>query len=132
MGADDQMSAPGRLAPSARASLAAVHKALAGDAAASRIPKRMVRERLAVNYGWLGREEFFEDRRSARRHLWIAAFASGPLIDRSAQAHAWVLWTLSFFPSDVLRAARRARRWVDAAANVVARRAIGGQAGDKP
>ncbi len=131
MGADDQMSAPGRLAPSARASLAAVHKALAGDDAAGLIPKRMVRERLAVNYGWLGREEFFEDRRAARRHLWVAAFASGPLIDRSAQAHACVLWILSFFPSGALRGVRRARRWLDAAARLAARRGTGAPAGDK-
>ena len=108
-----------------------MHKALAGDDAAGLISKRMVRERLAVNYGWLGREEFFEDRRAARRHLRVAAFASGPLIDRSAQAHACVLWILSFFPSGALRGVRRARRWLDAAARLAARRGTGAPAGDK-
>jgi len=100
IGAEDQMSAPGRLVVAARSNLATVEKALVDDAGAGRVPDKMIRERLAICHGWLGREEFFNDRLSARRHLRIA-FSSGLLTNRRAQWSAFAWWALSFFPDRV-------------------------------
>jgi GT2 family glycosyltransferase len=108
IGAEDQMSAPGRLVVAARSNLATVEKALVDDAGVDRVPDRMIRERLALCHAWLGREEFFADRRSARRHLRIA-FGSGPLTYRGAQWHAFAWWVLSFFPDRVAQSLRDAR-----------------------
>jgi hypothetical protein len=116
IGAEDQMSAPGRLVVAARHNLAAVEKALAARPGAEEVPKKLVRERLALCHGWLGQEELSLDRRSARRHLKIA-FSSGLLINREAQWHALAWWVLSFLPAGVVAGLRRLRRTVRTVAN---------------
>lgn len=111
IGAEDQMTAPGRRIMTAQKNLAIIEKALASSPEAAALPEALIRERIATCHYWIGQEEFFHDPRSARRHFAVM-LSSGPLLKRNEQWRAFVLYVLTFLPRAVLLRLRRAKRAV--------------------
>jgi hypothetical protein len=117
MGADDQLSGQRGRLRAAHSNLAVVEKALGTSARAQGLPEPIKRERLARCHHWIGIEEFFEDRRSARRHFAVV-LKSRPVQDAAMQRRALLLWFASFLPTPLTLGLRRAKRSLAAARGV--------------
>ena len=103
--AADQVTAPHVVVHIARGNLKTVTRTLRNDGASIRLPRRLIRERVAESYAWLGTELLKTgDRRDAARHLWRS------LLLRPAQPTTAATLVFCFLPSSVLTTAARLRR----------------------
>lgn len=107
IGAEDKLTAPGKMAPIARSELVVIERTLASRASRC-LPRALVRERLAICHSWIGTEEFSLDRRSSRRHLALV-LRYRPLINKAVERRAWFLFMWTFVPTPVFEWLRQAK-----------------------
>lgn len=103
--AEDQVTAPRVVVHIARGNLKTVMRTLQHDAGALDLPRRLIDERVAESFAWLGTELLKTgDRSDAARHLWRS------LRIRPAQPTTAATLLFCFLPSGMLAAAARVRR----------------------
>ena len=105
IGAADQLTAPHLGVHTARSNLRTVLRWLERGGARIRLPRRMIRDRLAQAYAWVGEAEMhFGEWNRARPHLWHS------LQHRPGQRKALLLLAFSLMPISVFRAALGVKR----------------------
>ena len=103
--AQDQVTAPHVVVHIARGNLKTVMRTLQADGAALRLPRRLIRDRMAESFAWLGTELLKTgDRRDAARHLWRS------LRVRPLQPTTAATLMFCYLPSGMLTTAARVRR----------------------
>lgn len=105
IGAADQLTAPHLGVYTARSNLKTVIRWLERGGARIRLPQRVVRDRLAQAYRWVGESEMhFGEWSRARAHLWQS------LRHRPTQHKAAMLLCFSMMPAPVFRAALQLKK----------------------
>ncbi len=105
IGAADQLTAPHLGVHTARSNLKTVLRWLERGGTRVRLPRHMIRDRLAQAYAWVGEAEMhFGEWNRARPHLWHS------LRHRPAQRKALLLLAFSVMPISVFRGALRLKR----------------------
>jgi glycosyltransferase involved in cell wall biosynthesis len=100
IGANDQLTAPGHRIWLARNDLKTITSVLEKKVPLS-LSRSMVRKRLAESNAWIGIEEFYEDHRSCRRHL-FRSLCLNPFQKRAA-----LFFILSFVPMQIITVMRQ-------------------------
>jgi hypothetical protein len=72
VGAADQLTSPRYMVWMARNDLQTISKVLPVIYNETILPKKTIRNRLAMSHAWLGDEAFWVDRATARKHLWAS------------------------------------------------------------
>jgi GT2 family glycosyltransferase len=105
IGAPDQLTAPHMGVHTARSNLTTVLRWLERGGNRVTLPARMVRDRLAQAYGWVGEAEMlFGEWSHARDHLWQS------LRYRPSQPRALMLFFFSMLPATAFRTAQQFKR----------------------
>jgi GT2 family glycosyltransferase len=106
VGAPDQLSAPEYMAWVARNNLKTVRSAFENHNDRINLPKKLIQKRFADSYAWVGVEEFFENKTSARLHL------GKSLKYHLFQKRILLLYFLSFLPKNFLVLIRDIKQFV--------------------
>jgi hypothetical protein len=118
IGAPDQLTAPHMGIHTARSNLVTVLRWLERGKDRITLPGRMVQNRLAQAYGWVGETEMeYGDWSKGRPNLWRS------LQYRPTHSRMLMLFVFSLMPAFVLQAARRVKRALRAARGLI----MGGQ-----
>jgi len=97
IGADDQLTAPRYQVWIARNNLKTVKRVLEETHKYINLPASLIEYRMAESYFWVGINEFFEDRKNARRHL------AKSLSWRRFQPIVILYYVASFLPHPIVR-----------------------------
>jgi GT2 family glycosyltransferase len=105
IGAPDQLTAPHMGIHTARSNLTTVLRWLERGGSRVTLPARMISNRLAQAYGWVGETEMlFGEWSRARKHLWQS------LRYRPSQPRALMLFFFSMLPASAFRKAQQFKR----------------------